>query len=236
MCEALGMDDPNDRPADSPGARLQWVRRNRTTFYTASQAARAFGWPISTYLGHENGDRVPSRETAKRYGRAYRVPWEWILEGGGLPEDQVSPPSSVALTGEVAAGVWFELGVPDAEPVKDSPFMYDTRYPPGAQEALVVRGTSVNRVAQAGDILHCVRTTALEPVEGDLVIVDRIRSGNGESSAKRYSRRGNIIVLTPDSTDERWKSIEIEEGETTDDDHVLIDAVVIAVYKPLKSK
>jgi len=65
--------------------RLQWARRNHGRYKTATEAARAFGWTVSTYLGHENGDRSPSREAAKKYAKAYRVRWEWLLEGEGKP-------------------------------------------------------------------------------------------------------------------------------------------------------
>jgi phage repressor protein C with HTH and peptisase S24 domain len=65
--------------------RLQWARKNHGRYKKATEAARAFGWKVSTYLGHENGDRSPSRETAKKYAKAYRVRWEWLLEGEGKP-------------------------------------------------------------------------------------------------------------------------------------------------------
>lgn len=65
--------------------RLRWARRHHGKYATPTEAARAFGWPVSTYLGHENGDRNPSRGTAKKYARAYRVRWEWMLENEGVP-------------------------------------------------------------------------------------------------------------------------------------------------------
>ncbi len=73
LCEAAVM--------DSIAERLQYLRK-KAGFNTATEAARAFGWAVPTYLGHENGDRNPSRETAKRYANAYKTRWEWILEGG----------------------------------------------------------------------------------------------------------------------------------------------------------
>ena len=76
---------------DTPGKRLKWARENRTNYKTASAAARAFGWPLPTYFGHENGDRNPSRNAAKRYAEAYKVDWVWILDGGPLPGDEVRP-------------------------------------------------------------------------------------------------------------------------------------------------
>jgi hypothetical protein len=93
---------------DSPAARLKWAREQHGKYGTPTDAARAFGWPVSTYLGHENGDRNPSREAAKRYGRAYRVRWEWVLEGEGPPRDEHRAP----VVGHVGAGaaMYFEDG------------------------------------------------------------------------------------------------------------------------------
>lgn len=70
---------------DSPAKRLKWARENRSSFTTASAAARAYGWPVPTYLGHENGDRIPSRAAAMRYAAAYKISWAWLLEGGPSP-------------------------------------------------------------------------------------------------------------------------------------------------------
>lgn len=73
---------------DSPADRLRWARENHGKYSTPTLAARGFGWPVSTYLGHENGDRTPSRPKAKRYAAAYKVRWEWILEGEGSPTEK----------------------------------------------------------------------------------------------------------------------------------------------------
>ena len=70
---------------ETPSQRLKWARKQHGKYPSPTDAARAFGWKVSTYLGHENGDRNPSRATAKRYGRAYHIRWEWILEGEGVP-------------------------------------------------------------------------------------------------------------------------------------------------------
>ena len=51
---------------DTIGSRLK-LARAQAGHANASAAARAFGFPVSTYLGHENGDLVPSRAAAKRY-------------------------------------------------------------------------------------------------------------------------------------------------------------------------
>lgn len=81
LCDALGMD-----ALDTPAKRLRWARERDKRYSTPTEAARAFGWTVPTYLGHENGDRNPSRDAAKRYAEAYKVPWAWILEGGPPPD------------------------------------------------------------------------------------------------------------------------------------------------------
>jgi transcriptional regulator with XRE-family HTH domain len=68
---------------DSAAKRLRWARQQHSQYKTPTEAAKAFGWKASTYLGHENGDRNPSRDAAKRYARAYRVRWEWLLDNEG---------------------------------------------------------------------------------------------------------------------------------------------------------
>ena len=91
---------------DSPAKRLRFARERHGKYATPTDAARAFGWPVSTYLGHENGDRNPSRAAARRYGRAYHVRWEWILEGEGSP-DATPPPVDPELK-----SLWDHLTAP----------------------------------------------------------------------------------------------------------------------------
>jgi transcriptional regulator with XRE-family HTH domain len=77
---------------NTPARRLRWARETKTSYSTGTDAARAFGWTVSTYLGHENGDRQPSVKAAKRYAAAYKVPWTWILDGGPPPLTDNQPP------------------------------------------------------------------------------------------------------------------------------------------------
>lgn len=87
---------------DSPSERLRWARQNHHGRYkTPTEAARAFGWTVSTYLGHENGDRIPSRQAAKRYAKAYGVRWEWLLDKEGPPSAKQQP---IKIIGKVEAG------------------------------------------------------------------------------------------------------------------------------------
>lgn len=124
---------------DTPAKRLRWAREQHGKYRDAAEAARAFGWVsargnVSTYQGHENGDRNPSRAAAKKYAKAYRVRWEWLLEGEG---PATSKAGTIALDGYVGAGEVI-IPVDDSDPIGDAPTMIEPN-----TGALKVRGTSM---------------------------------------------------------------------------------------------
>ena len=131
---------------DTPAKRLRWARAQHGQYATATEAARAFGWKVSTYLGHENGDRTPSRDTAKRYARQYRVRWEWLLEGEGRPtvkELRAPIVGAMAANGEVI--------LYPSDKIKDS-----AELPPDGTTrtvAVVVRDGSMRGIADDGWIV-----------------------------------------------------------------------------------
>ena len=53
--------------------------RTKAGFESASDAARSFGWPEPAYRHHENGTRGYDADTAKKYGRAFKVKPGWLL-------------------------------------------------------------------------------------------------------------------------------------------------------------
>jgi DNA-binding XRE family transcriptional regulator len=55
--------------------------RIKAGFGSATEAADAFRWKKSTYMGHENGDRSPRRTTAERYATAFRTTPGYLLFG-----------------------------------------------------------------------------------------------------------------------------------------------------------
>lgn len=90
--------------------RLKAARR-RAGFRSARQAAQRFGWVLSTYASHENGQtpEVP-RDAAIGYGRAFKVSPSWILTGEGPMEAQ----NVIRVVGRIGAGA--EIS-PDLEQV-----------------------------------------------------------------------------------------------------------------------
>jgi transcriptional regulator with XRE-family HTH domain len=128
---------------DSPHQRLRWARQQHGQYVTPTDAARAFGWKTSTYLGHENGDRNPSRAAAKRYARAYRVRWEWLLDKEGSP---TIARSSAKIIGEIGPGAKVHL-------YDDSKSLELSETPPGtvaSTSALEVLGGSMRGIADSG--------------------------------------------------------------------------------------
>lgn len=159
---------------------------------------------------------------------------------GGLPggaELQTVTLSSLPVLGVVAAGVWLEN---DAEPeqFEHVPVTPDPRYRTAAQFGVKVRGTSINKIAQDGDVLICVSTdeTTLEPNEGDLVIVRRIRHQGAliETTAKEFRKNGHF-ELWPVSTDPKFQQpIIVPDDDTESGEVIQIAAIVTGVYRPLR--
>ena len=66
----------------NPADRLRQARE-RAGFEHAKDAAKAMGVPVSTYIGHENGSRGYTIESAARYAHQFKVTEEWLLYGKG---------------------------------------------------------------------------------------------------------------------------------------------------------
>lgn len=66
------------------GERLRDARQE-IGFQSASAAAKAHGWPVSTYIAHENGQNDYSPERAEIYAKAFKTTAEWLLFGKEQP-------------------------------------------------------------------------------------------------------------------------------------------------------
>ena len=121
------------------------------------------------------------------------------------------------LRGEVAAGRWLETpAFLDWNEITD--YVDGISVPPSQREftyGLVVRGTSVNKIAQDGEVIVCLdAASGIEVHERDVVVVERLRADGAlrEVTAKRLARREGKLVLMPESTDPMWQTpIPIED-------------------------
>lgn len=185
------------------------------------------------------GKTMPTIETVAALAEALEMEPEYLAfnrRSGSRPSAGALP-----IKGEVAAGLWLEIDGVDEPEFEDLAVPFHPNFPQDAQYGLIVRGTSINRVAQPGDVLQCLDQgiAGIEITDDDLVIVERRRAqaGQKEVTAKRFRRRGKVIELAPDSTDKRWaEPIVLDPVKAHDGEEIAIIAVVIGIYKPLKKR
>jgi len=140
----------------------------------------------------------------------------------------------IKISGDVAAGVWVEQAVVDQPAEYLTGFVPDHRYDGMRQFALVVRGSSVDRLRIFdGDIVVCVDWADLgkDFSTGDIVVVERARYGGQmiETTLKQIEIRNGNVELWPRSTDPRFQEPVVlsepgEEEETT----VRVTGLVVA--------
>lgn len=58
-------------------------------YSSASAAARAHGWGVSTYIAHENGQNDYRPDQAQEYAKAFKSSAEWLLWGRNPPSSGI---------------------------------------------------------------------------------------------------------------------------------------------------
>lgn len=221
---------------EEQGKRLKELRIKRG-FERAADAARAYGWPVTTYQAHENGSRGLKLDIARRYAKAFNSSAAYILTGANKTNGDGTPSvNSVAhlpVRARVAAGN-FRYDEPVADEGFFVPFVPRGDIPASAQYAVIVDGPSVNKRIPDGAFAICAMFDSVPggAQHGSLVHVVRERAGLHEHTIKelRYSRDG--MTLFPVSTDPRHQEpIQLGTGEA--DELVRIEGVVIGIYQPL---
>jgi len=143
---------------------------------------------------------------------------------------------STLVVGEVAPGVWRE---PEITSIEDfAPLLIrSANYDPKDCFGLVVRGRAIERIAEDGDILFCVHSSATKrkPKSGELVIVER-KSPDGrmvEVSARvlRDGRHGPELRFA--SRDSRFANI-ISIGSEPADGLKIIGEVLYVIRPPIE--
>lgn len=159
----------------------------------------------------------------------------WLAFGAG--DLSPRPTNALAVIGEVAAGVWFEVDSDAAAREAHPELQPDPRFLGSAQYLLRASGTSMNNLFEAGDLIHCVdiAATGLAPRDNDIVIVQRRRAaGEHEVSAKRFAvGEDGRPLFRADSRDERWRnytlSTDVAEGE-----EIAVTALVLRAIREFR--
>lgn len=245
----MGTERDERAEREERAGRLRQARAAAGYSSTAA-AARNFGWNANTYKAHESGRNGFGIADARRYATAFGVSVAWL----GFADDAAPPTTTrlaeagsrkalaaaearlgVPVRGEVAAGNWLEPDEFDEPRHSDLFVPPDPRYPLSVQQAWVVRGRSVERVAKDGEVIISisVESGSVEPRHGDVVIAQRSRSQGGliERTAKRLRITRDRRELVPEYEDEALnKPLEWRAG---DDTEVTILGVAIGVYRPI---
>lgn len=193
---------------------------------TQDQLASATGKSRGAVSQWESGEVHPRPATLSAIAKATGVDLRWLTSG--------VEPNIVGLMviGEVAAGLWREGSVefkPFGVPVAAHP-----GYPASSQRLYKVSGTSVNRIVEDGEYVHCVSVIdgGISPESGDIVIVCRSEHGLSEYTAKRYIVENGTQILRPESKDDQWQQDIVIDGN--DDTSIVITDVVIAKWSPIR--
>jgi phage repressor protein C with HTH and peptisase S24 domain len=204
----------NGGMAETSADRLRRVRA-LAGYETASDAARAYGWKVSTYLAHENGQNGFKIVAAVKYGRAYHVPPGWLLTGEGpkqpkqpkfVPAEIAPPSSSLPIMGYIGAGAVIE---PEFEQVP-SESLGQVELPfavPPDLIGLEVRGESMLPRYESGDVIVVWREQrgTAEALLGEEAAV---RTSEGQRYLKRLLRGPARGTYNLESTNAGAKTIE----------------------------
>lgn len=187
-------------------------------------------------------------ETIRKLASGLQTTPEWLaFDIDNRAPAKPAPEGGLPVIGEVAAGSWQEVhqeaqdGPPGLSLFQPVPVARDPRWPADSQFGLIVRGTSINNTALDGDILACVEWWALkrEPLEGELVIVERFRDSGHlmERTAKLFRAVKDAYELWPDSMDPRWEAPIVVpkdlgfDAENSDGIRVNVRAKVVWIHK-----
>lgn len=192
----------------------------------------------------ESGTTRPDQARLPSIAEFLGVRLDWLMSDKGPMSDGAPPSGSGAVAelpirGEVAAGQWLEIDNytdlphdPERVPVGPTPGI-----PAEFQFALRVRGNSLNRIANDGDILVCtdIIKSGARIIDGDLVIVERVKFQRSlrEVTAKRVREVDAGYELWPESDDPKHQDpIRIDNGQHDDEDIAVIAKVLWIMRKP----
>ncbi|MFG1184390.1 helix-turn-helix domain-containing protein [Xanthobacter aminoxidans] len=144
-----------------------------------------------------------------------------------------SAPGLTAIVGEAEAGAWREPEIADVG-LYPPLLLRSSNYEPKDCFGLVMRGRSLEKIANDGDVLFCVRLEASgrAPIAGDVVIVERRTPDDRwiEVSARVIARGAHGPVLHFASRDYRFVD-EIPYPPEGDDKSVKIIGEVLYVVR-----
>lgn len=219
-------------------ARLRKARIAKG-YPSATAAAEAFGWNLSTYTQHENGKRGFKFQTAMRYAQAFGCGAVWLMTGREAgagerlslgPLHPVDFNESVPVVGVAQAGTWIDAHDVMQEPLGHISTVRDERFPGLEHISYRVQGDSFDQFVRDGGHVICVRwaETGLELKAGMTVVAEQSRDGGLiQRTIKTVEGGPGNWRLAPRSSNPRHKPLVFKEG-----DHVEVVALVVQFISP----
>ncbi len=194
---------------ETPSERLR-RRRKELGFRHASDAAKRFGWDVTTYRSHENNSRgtgVP-KNAAVEYAKVYQVSLDWLMTGKDSPvtirEDfsslglavQYVPVVALASLGELSSNGANMLSV-----LEDAPRLPVASSMPLGSQPFIIRLEDESMVADSasisfkkGDLVCFSPDAAVEPGDYCLATV----TGEKKPVFRRYIEEAlGVVRLEP---------------------------------------
>jgi repressor LexA len=221
---------------------IERTRKARVDAGYKSQAAMALalGIEITTYPKYETRTPIP-QNLIPQFCALTKVSPQWLLTGHEEYSGMITLPGKIAVVGEVQAGVWKEAFQWDEQELFYVAVPLSDKHEKTAY-GLVVRGDSMNKIYNDGDILIVV---PLDSYDKDLrsgvrvVVERRKKDGIVEATAKELIITNGAAELWPRSHNPRlqkpillhWPHFKPEKIET---DTVEIKGIIIGSYREEK--
>ncbi|MDO1560397.1 helix-turn-helix domain-containing protein [Brevundimonas sp. 2R-24] len=214
----------------TPGERLREKRREMGL--SAADLAARVGRSEAAVRNQENGTNGIPAGLAVKYAAILGTSVGYLLDGVDRKRrDERVVPRFLPVRHRVAGGLWYEVD----EFAQDFPeppraIVPDDRYAEWPQWLELVQGDSVDKRIAPGGYAHVVDAIEMgyKPKEGDLVVVERRRSGGQirERTIKEVKLNGRGVELWPCSNNPKWSTPVVLGGDDEDVEAEIVGKVI----------
>lgn len=187
-------------------------------------------------IGFDRDALMRERQAAASGVAAPATPQGYLDRAAGFSAAQNEP--GLIVRDRVQAGTWFEADDFGQAAPRTYPAMRDGRYPVADQWLSEVVGDSCNLLnIFEGDLVHLVDaiTIGYHPRSGDVVEVERLRSGGSERelTLKQIEVVGDGLLLWPRSSNPKYaQPLQLREGvDDGEDIEVRIRGLVVGLHR-----
>jgi len=225
-------------------------------FPTATEAVTRFGWNISTYRAHENGQNQYDAKQAILYAEAYRTSAAWLLTGEndlktnitkkepGLFTPVIKKNESLTSIGQhvlvislLGDGYWIDDAIiNENDKLEHSPIPPDPRFPICDQFDMKVKGPSCEPTISDGEYIRCLKQHNEEafPSDGELLVIKKTQGSLREYSLRQVQQHLDDISLNPlDRNNKNYSSYTFRRDELLTGHNIKVVGKILYKFKIL---